>query len=633
MSDNPFDDIFAELEKPAIPADPIERMTLEIEQRKAQLEARKEVKEKIRKAKQALAEQMEKLNAELAEINDKLENENTTDWSIQREIRDLEYAISEEELKRKEAERLKEIENRKLIAMAGFKNKIEELKPNWEKYPHDYQWEGAGTLALMGSGLLADEMGLGKTLTSIMWLDLIDAKRVLIVAPNETVNNFGGEVLRWSPHRFTWTFAGNSPAQRTLFMDTLIEPRKKLGQDFVVCVNYEQLYSDKEFVQRLRSMEWDAVIIDEAHNMKNKKSLLYQRMAGITYGVKHILPMTGTFILNQPQDIWTSLNLIDPMTFHNEQDFLHSYCQFDFLSGKWHFRSGGVASLTKAMGGRIVMRAFDEVLKGKVPEQLMHEEWIEWHEPTYPLQRKVIRQLAEHSQIVLDQERKSNVIEQLALITRNRQAINWPAGITLNIKDPNTGEITYTFSVGEEVQESIKMDWVEAKARDLQKQGKRIVVFSQFKTALAELEKRLAKDGLKVVRYDGDTDDETRKAVKNDFDRRHVDSRGGEYTWDIVLCNFKTGGVGLNFTHATETIIFDEEWNPGKNEQAYRRTKRMGQTEVTNVWIPRVEKSIDNWLHSLNAQKRQLVDGFNLEIDLSKEFDNFLGEILGDDTL
>jgi SNF2 family DNA or RNA helicase len=627
MSDNPFDDIFAELE---LPLDPIRQISQEIEDKKRKLEQRKAIKDKINEAKRALKEQMEKLNAELAEVEDKLESEHTTDWQIQREIRELERKVEEEEHKRKEAERLAEIERRKNIAMAGFRHQIEELSPEWEKYPHDYQWEGAGTLALMGSGLLGDEMGLGKTLTAIMWLDFIKAKRVLIVAPNETVNNFGQEVIRWAPHRFTWTFAGNNPKERRLFMDTLIQPRKELDNDFTVCVNYEQLYQDKEFVQRLKSMEWDAVIIDEAHNMKDKKSLLFQRMQGMTWGVPHILPMTGTFILNQPQDIWTSLHLIDPNTFYNEQDFLHSYCEFNYSSGKWHFRSGGVASLVKHMQGRIVMRSFDEVARDKIPAQYMHETWIDWVDPAYPDQRKVIKQLAEHSQIVLDMERKSNVIESLALITRNRQAINWPAGITLNVKNPDTNEILYTFSVGDEVQESIKMDWVEAKAKELQLSGKRIVVFSQFKTVLAELERRLAKSNLKVVRYDGDTDDETRKAVKNDFDRRHVENRGGGYTWDIVLCNFKTGGVGLNFTHATETIIFDEEWNPGKNEQAYRRTKRMGQTEETHVYIPRVTRSIDEWLNTLNIQKRQLVDGFNLEVDLTKEFSNFLEDMLGD---
>ena len=627
-SDSEFDAIFAELVKPL---DPIRQMSEEIEKKKLLLEQRKAAKEKIKEAKRLLKEQMDKLNEQLRELEDKESDEYQTDNEIHREIRDLQFKIDEEEHRRREAERLAELERRKNIAMAGFRTKIEELKPAWEKYPHDYQWEGAGTLALMGSGLLGDEMGLGKTLTAIMWADLIDAKRVLIVGPNETVNNFGQEVIRWAPHRFTWTFAGNNAAQRTLFLDTLIEPRKALDQNFTVVVNYEQLYNDKKFVQRLKSMEWDAIIIDEAHNMKNKKSLLFDRMQGLCFGVPHILPMTGTFILNQPQDIWTSLYLIDPNTFWDESDFLHNYCEFDYFSGKWHFRSGGVASLVKNMKGRIVMRAFDEVLAGVVPQQLIHEEWIDWFPPAYELQRGVIKQLAEHSQIVLDMERKSNIIESLALITRNRQAINWPAGITLNVKDPNTGEIAYTFSVGEDVQESIKMDWVEAKARQLLAQGKRVVVFSQFKTVLAELERRLAKSNLKVVRYDGDTDDETRKAVKNDFDRRHVDNRDGVYTWDIVLCNFKTGGVGLNFTHATETIIFDEEWNPGKNEQAYRRTKRMGQTEETHVYIPRINKSIDEWMHSLNRQKRDLVDGFNLEVDLTKEFSNFLEGILGDE--
>lgn len=625
MSDS-FDELFAELQADA-PFDPLRALARQIEEKQQLLEKRKTAREKINAQRKALREQMEKLNEQLKNLDGTVEAEHQTDNEIRREIAEIEREITEEEHRRAEAERLAELERRRVIAMAGFKNKIAELEPAWETYPHDYQWEGAGTLALMGSGLLGDEMGLGKTLTSIMWLDLIDAKRVLIVGPNETINNFGQEVIRWAPHRFTWTFAGNSGPQRDLFMSALIEPRKELDQDFTICVNYEQLYRDTEFVQRLASMGFDAVIIDEAHNMKDKKSLLFQRMQGLTWGVDHVLPITGTFILNRPQDIWTSLHLIDRQTFWDEREFLENYCTFDFYNSKWHFRQGGVSSLLKQMKGRIVMRTFDEVAKDKIPAQYLHEEWISFNND-YLDQRKVIKMLAEHSQIILDMQRKSNVMENLALITRNRQAINWPAGIELKVKDPDTQEVIYTFSVGEEVQESIKMDWVEKKARELESKGKRVVVFSQFKTVLSELERRLSD--LRVVRYDGDTDDETKIAVKNDFDRRHVEEHEGEFKWDIVLCNFKTGGVGLNFTHATETIIFDEEWNPGKNEQAYRRTKRMGQKEETHVYIPRVERSIDRWMYELNQQKRQLVDGFNIEVDLSQEFTNFLGDVLGD---
>src|SRR6059058_4349580 len=149
--DNLFDEIFAELVKPL---HPIRQMSQEIEDKKALLEQRKAAKDKIKEAKRLLKEQLDKLNEQLKELDGKEADEYQTDYEIHREIRDLENKISEEEHRRREEERLIELERRKNIAMAGFKTKIEELSPAWEKYPHDYQWEGAGTLALMGSGLL-----------------------------------------------------------------------------------------------------------------------------------------------------------------------------------------------------------------------------------------------------------------------------------------------------------------------------------------------------------------------------------------------------------------------------------------------------------------------------------------------
>jgi SNF2 family DNA or RNA helicase len=292
----------------------------------------------------------------------------------------------------------------------------------------------------------------------------------------------------------------------------------------------------------------------------------------------------------------------------------------DYYTNKWVFKSGGVTSMMKRLGGRIVMRTMEEA-GIKLPTQHIHEEILEFNsEDTnhYSDQRRIIKMLAENAQIILDSERKTSIIEQIALITRQRQAIVWPAGITLTNPE---GDVV--FSVGEEVQESIKMDWVETKIRSLTAEGKRVAVFSQFKTGLAELEKRFS-DSERVVRYDGDTKDNIKTLVKQDFDRRHVDKNNGEYLYDVVLCNFKTGGVGLNFTHATEMIMLDEEWNPGKNEQAYRRTKRIGQTEETHVYIPRVRKSIDTWMKALNDRKSKLVDGFNLEVDMEKDFHNFL---------
>ena len=82
-----------------------------------------------------------------------------------------------------------------------------------------------------------------------------------------------------------------------------------------------------------------------------------------------------------------------------------------------------------------------------------------------------------------------------------------------------------------------------------------------------------------------------------------------------MLANYKSGGVGLNFNAATETIVIDEEWNPGKADQAFGRTDRLGQTEHTNVHILRLMRTIDTWMVALNDEKKDLIAGFNESVE------------------
>jgi SNF2 family DNA or RNA helicase len=563
---------------------------------------------------------------ETQRILDEMRNELTRVHEDRRnhkaKIREAETKVSEEA--HMESERLKEeeIKAQRKHAMMGFNSHIADLNPEWKDYAFDHQWEGAATLALHESGLLADEMGLGKTLTAIMYADMVKAKKILVVTPNDTCSNFTMEFAMWAKHRFVWTLAGNTKQQRDAFMDMIIMPRVEADEDITLCVNYEQLYFDADYFDQLKAIGFDTVIIDEFHNANKQKSLLFQRLKQLrSSGVKRFLPMTGTFILNKPEDIWTALHIIDEEAFPTMGQFRDHYCEYDYYESKWVFRPGGERSLLIRLGGRIVKRTMAEA--GIVlPEMHIHNVDLEFPQGTYEDQRSIMRQLADHSQIILDSDRKVSIVEQIALITRQRQCAVWPAGI--QIKDPMTNEVV--FSVGEEVQESIKIDWVEDKIKELRNGNKRIAVFSQFKTALAELERRLIVDGFRVVRYDGDTDKSTKLKVKRDFDRRHVD-KTGSFEWDIVLCNFKTGGVGLNFTHITDMIMLDEEWNPGKNQQAYKRIQRIGQTEETNIWIPRLKGAIDGWMKALNDSKADLIHGFDSEVDLQKEFNDFLSTV------
>jgi SNF2 family DNA or RNA helicase len=223
--------------------------------------------------------------------------------------------------------------------------------------------------------------------------------------------------------------------------------------------------------------------------------------------------------------------------------------------------------------------------------------------------------------VILDNGESAEIPAMIAVITRLRQAACFPAGIEMKITqkmfdmDPRfpVGHVYFRAPLDTP---SIKLDMAEDKLEREVKAGHRSVVFSQFKTALADLEKRLTKRGLRVARFDGDTKQNTRIDIKRDFLRSATGESPDNYKYDVVLVNYKTGGVGLNFTDATYMLCLDEEWNPGKNTQAWARICRIGQTEETRVDIMRIEKSIDMWMKTLNEMKQAIINGFEQVIDV-----------------
>ena len=346
-----------------------------------------------------------------------------------------------------------------------------------------------------------------------------------------------------------------------------------------------------------------------------------KREFGSKRSVQNVFPMTGTPILNKPSDLFSLLSLIDSEMFDSKQMFNSTYCRQDY-NGKWMFKPGGLESLVSKLSGKYVAR--DRKTAGIVlPKQDVIVHSIELDEMLYPQQAKVIKDLSRHAMVVLG-DKKVPILYVIALITRKRQANVWPGGIEFFDEDGNV-----IYSVSDEVRESVKLDRIctydgEGLVPDItgggdMTNGDRVVVFSQFKTPLAELEKRLVANGISVVRFDGDTVDAVRDEVKIDFDRKHCEQDGYEPKWQVVLCNYKTGGQGLNFTAATQMIILDEEWNAGKSDQAFNRIDRIGQTEETTVHILRLEKTIDEWMSRLIAEKRSMVEGFESTADLQAE--------------
>lgn len=518
----------------------------------------------------------------------------------------------------------------------------------------DHQWSGACYGAFAKRWFLGDEPGAGKTRTSIAWLDLVGAKKIVLVVEAAVAEQFAGEAMTLAPHRTIINLAGQSKEDRHENLNRLVRSRQGIA-----VVNYEMFRRDREALHKLMMWQADTIIVDEAHNLKNTRSsnfgyvrqIVFAENAcpncqGLVFGLqdrcgscgwslpggdvkawhrdavksmpvflssrsmKNVMLMTGTPILNTPVDLFALYHLIDPVAFPSEAGFKTRYTKPVYSGGsRSEFTRSGLEKLTELLKGRYLARKLEDV-GIFLPKQRVHVMRVELDKGKYPGQARVIEQVSKHAAIQLLSGEKATIMHAISVILRKRQANVWPGGIQLTDNDGNI-----VLDVGDEVQESAKMDAALEKIKELHAQGRRQVVFSQFKTALAEFERRVNAAGIRAVRLDGDTPESLRTRIKTNF----YAAKDETPEWDVVLVHYRTGGAGLNLTAATATHVLDEEWNAGRRDQAYARTKRMGQTQETDVYIYRMPGTVDTWMAELIALKERLVNSLGTAMSADRQ--------------
>ncbi|XP_010086085.1 PREDICTED: chromodomain-helicase-DNA-binding protein 1-like [Pterocles gutturalis] len=165
-------------------------------------------------------------------------------------------------------------------------------------------------------------MGLGKTCQTISLLlyltkKLTNKERFLILCPLSILSNWKEELERFAPGLSFLTYIGSK------------EERPKLQQNLeeqshlhALLTTYEICLKDAAF---LKLFNWAALVVDEAHRLKNQSSLLYKTLSEFSVGFSLLL--TGTPIQNSLQELYSLLSLIEPYIFPREQvkEFVEYY--------------------------------------------------------------------------------------------------------------------------------------------------------------------------------------------------------------------------------------------------------------------------------------------------------------------
>lgn len=463
---------------------------------------------------------------------------------------------------------------------------LSKIKDSVAYYPH--QLDGIRDLARRGSFLLSDEMGLGKTLESIT-VAAIDfergwAKKVLVVAPATLKWNWLDELAEFT--HFTATVLNGTPKQRAIQLNTFVDDET----DFLI-VNYEQVVAH---LPMLNACNFDIVIFDEAHYLKSYKS--QRTKACVKLRAKRKFLLTGSPLLNQVNELWPLLHMIDPIAYPSYWKFVNRYAVFGGFKDKQIVGVKNKAELTTTVQKVMLRRLKKDVLD--LPEKQRIVVKVDFH----PAQLELYEQARDELKIDLPSTPDPMEMENaLVKLLRLKQI----CGTTFAI-DPSLGDHSLKLDRAMEIIEE-----VTTPAGDYP--GEPIVVFTQFRGVQAAMMDRLARAKVPAFQLNGDT------AMP---DRQPTVAMWGKSPQPAALvAMLQVAGVGLNMTAANKCIFLDKLWVPKLNEQAQDRLHRIGadKTKPVQIFEMMVKGSIENRVETILRRKTKLFDSVVEESDWKRE--------------
>lgn len=471
--------------------------------------------------------------------------------------------------------------------------------PNLTILPHQLEVAKTVVEKMNGKAILADEVGLGKTieagliLKEYMIRGLV--KKVLILAPASLVNQWAYEL--------TTKFYIPAVAQKKSYVWEAC--------DIVVSsIDTAKRSPHKEIVQNI---EYDLIIIDEAHKLKNNQTKNYEFVQSLKK--KFCLLLTATPIQNKISEIYNLVSLLKPGHLGNRKTFFENY-----KKDARHIDD-------------------DEALKQLVTMVMIRNkrsdtaiEWTKRIVTTVPIEfSKEERDL--YSAIVETKSIFENT-SAFSIMTLQREACSSKEAVYFTLKnmaDPKKEPSDATISRVNELMSKIEAVTVNSKAEKalelIQQINDKVIIFTEYRATQLYLQWYLKQHGITSVPFRGGF-----KRGKKDW-MRELFQKNVQ-----VLIATEAGGEGINLQFCSHMINFDLPWNPMRLEQRIGRIHRLGQKEDVKVYNFAIKDTIEEHILKLLYDKIHLFEKVIGELDdiLTKldfgNFEDYLVDIFGHST-
>uniref|UniRef100_A0A673H7G6 Chromodomain-helicase-DNA-binding protein 3-like n=1 Tax=Sinocyclocheilus rhinocerous TaxID=307959 RepID=A0A673H7G6_9TELE len=463
---------------------------------------------------------------------------------------------------------------------------------------HLYQLEGLNWLRFSWAQgtdtILADEMGLGKTIQTIVFLySLLKEGHTkgpfLVSAPLSTIINWEREFEMWAPDFYVVTYTGDKDSRAIIreneftFDDTPVKGGKKREAPIkfhVLLTSYELVTIDQNV---LKSIDWACLVVDEAHRLKNNQSKFFRRLND--YKIDHKLLLTGTPLQNNLEELFHLLNFLTPNRFNNLEGFLEEFADIS--------KEDQIKKLHDLLGPHMLRRLKADVFKN-MPAKTELIVRVELS----PMQKKYYKFILTRNFEALNSKGGGNQVSLLNIMMDLKKCCNHPYLFPVaSAEAPKTPSGAYEGAGLTKA--SGKLMLLQKMLRKLKEQGHRVLVFSQMTKTLDLLEDFLDYEGYKYERIDGGITGALRQEAIDRF------NAPGACQFCFLLST-RAGGLGINLATADTVIIFDSDWNPHNDIQAFSRAHRIGQANKVMIYRFVTRASVEERITQVAKRKMML---------------------------
>jgi SNF2 family DNA or RNA helicase len=439
-----------------------------------------------------------------------------------------------------------------------------------------HQINGAAWMIAGKRLILNDKFGAGKTITAIRAIEkIIDSTdRILIITERIYQEGWRRALVLW---------LGKALRDRGFYVEIIHGPvgdradivlTGKAARRCILITNYQAIPRKEKRsgeqkglkfggIPYLDRIEWDILILDEPHHVKNRKTKVYNEIKALAAPPQRQVWMaTGALIHNTPADVWALLSILHPSRFTSYWQFVERYCIVN--QGIFGTKVGGLREDRR--------ERFVKTLK----------QYATRREIIYPFRvNKLHLDPADYKGFAATYESiiKTNMVGDRFLTS----AAALLTTLCRYITDPESVGI-----MGVEAPKLVALRTLLA-----QDPGP-VVVASRFTSEFPRYQKMFQWSQF----ISQDTPHAMRQDIIDDFQNGDI---------PLLFLGIRSGGTAITLTRSHHMFQLSPDFNPVMNEQVMGRLIRRGQEITVQVHEPVVMGTLDDWVQALLAEKINVI--------------------------